>query len=154
RMETRGAWQAPADYGSVTEELTAARSVVAAGERCGLGVLDLIGAEVSALAGRLEVAGVPVGAAAPVALAAADEARWDRLTRTHARVVAAGDSRRGAPPSEARWSGDSPTKASPGRLAQWLIPALAERRAPSAERCLHITDVSSGLTTLVVVGPR
>jgi glycine cleavage system aminomethyltransferase T len=146
-METRGAWHVPADYGSVEAELAAARSAVAAGERCGLGVLDLVGADVPDLAGRLNVAGVPVGAAAPVALPATDEARWYRLTREHARIVLSSVAVRGAQ-CAVRSEGAG------GSLASWLANDLTAHRAPRTAHCLHIADVSSGLTTLVVVGPR
>jgi glycine cleavage system aminomethyltransferase T len=149
RMETRGAWEIPAQYGPVEAELDAARSAVAVGERCGVGVFDLVGAGVPEVAGHLAVAGVPVGAAAPVALAGAGDARWYRLTRDHARIVADENTVLGARRSAL---GEGETVS----LASWLAGAMvgAERQAPSAERCLHITDVSSGLTTLMIAGPR
>jgi glycine cleavage system aminomethyltransferase T len=147
RIEARGGWLVPADYGSVEAELAAARSGVVVGERCGRHVLDLAGTEIPELAGRLGVAGVPVGAAAPVALAEADAARWYRLTHEHARLVAD------------QVFGNQEEKASLGEgngvlPAQRLAAALAARCAPRTAHCLHITDVSSGLTTLVVFGPR
>src|SRR5581483_12342982 len=89
RMETRGGWQVPAQYGSVEAELEAARAAVAVGERCGVCLLDVVGAGISDLAGRLSVAEVPVGAAATVVIGDVDDARWYRLTRDHARILAA-----------------------------------------------------------------
>jgi glycine cleavage system aminomethyltransferase T len=145
RMETRGTWHVPARYGPIDAEIEAARSAVAVGERCGMGVLDLVGAGIPELAGRLAVAGVPVSVAAPVALAGVDDARWYRLTRDHARIVAGEE--HGDRSLELN-EGDSASFAE--RLAA-ALPPCSELRAPS---CLHTTDVSSGLTTLVVVGPR
>jgi sarcosine oxidase subunit alpha len=145
RMETRGAWEIPAQYGRVEAELDAARSAVAVGERCGVGVFDLVGAGIPELAGHLAVTGVPVGAAAPVVLPGAGDARWYRLTRNHARIVAGEE------------LGDRSLELNEGNSASFAerlaaaLPPCSELRAPS---CLHITDVSSGLTTLMVVGPR
>jgi 4-methylaminobutanoate oxidase (formaldehyde-forming) len=53
------------------------------------------------------------------------EARWCRLTRDQARVLVG-----------------------PGRAGAALV-ALAR-----SDACLHTTDVSSGLTTLMLIGPR
>jgi heterotetrameric sarcosine oxidase gamma subunit len=124
-MEIRHGWSLPAHFSSVDAEVDAARAAVAVGELFGVSTLDLVGAKLTECASRLGVGEVPIGAAAPVALAEAEEGRWLRLTRTHARILI---------PSEAVRS---------------VLAAL-----DSVGDCLHATDISSGLTTLAAIGPR
>jgi glycine cleavage system aminomethyltransferase T len=125
KIETRGAWQVPVQYGSVDVEVNAARSAVAVSERCGGGVIEVVGAALADLATRLGVGEVPAGAASIVTLSGVGEARWCRLARDQARILVG-----------------------PGEVDM----ALAD--LAQSEICLHLTDVSSGLTTLVLIGPR
>jgi glycine cleavage system aminomethyltransferase T len=125
RMEVRGRWLVPADFGSVDYEVKAARTRVGQGERCGAGVLELEGEAVGDLAMRLGVGDAPVGAAVPLALTGISEARWCRLTRGRSRVLV-------------------------GTGSAAATRSLLEM----TDTCLHITDLSPGLTTLVILGPR
>jgi glycine cleavage system aminomethyltransferase T len=124
-MAAHDGCRAPSRFASVEAEVTAARTALAVGEELGVSVLDVVGSGVPELAGRLGAAGGPVGAAASIDLGAARAARWLRLTREHARVL--------VPRASA-------------------AAALDELEAGGG--CLHTTDVSSGLTTLAVTGPR
>jgi sarcosine oxidase gamma subunit len=124
-MAAHDGCSAPSRFTSEGAEVAAAQTALAVGELFGVSVLDVVGSGVPELAGRLGVAGRPVGDAAAIGLGAAKAARWLRLTREHARVLA--------------------PRAS-------VAAALAELEAGGG--CLHATDVSSGLTNLAVVGPR
>jgi glycine cleavage system aminomethyltransferase T len=124
-MAVRDGWQVPERFGPEEAELQAARTAVAVGECVDLGVLDLAGAELALLADRIGAGTVTPGAAAVVTLPDGAEARWLRLTHRHARLS--------------------------------LIRGVAARvqAALSVDgSCLHVTDVSSDLATLAVVGPR
>ena len=124
-MEVRDGWLAPDRFGSVAAELEAARSAVAVGELVGIGALEVVGTSLPDLAEQLGVAGVAIGAVAPVALVETGEPRWCRLTRTRARI-----------------------------LLQRSAAAAARTALGSVDRCLHVTDISSGHTTLAVIGPQ
>jgi glycine cleavage system aminomethyltransferase T len=129
----------PAHYGSVAEELEAVRGAVAVAERWDARMIELAGSDLPSLADRLGVAGVDVGAAAPLQIDlapdAALEVRWCRLTRDQARVLVDGASSAHA---------EEPDRA--------LIDAFTASREPRAASRLHATDLSSGLTTLCVIG--
>jgi 4-methylaminobutanoate oxidase (formaldehyde-forming) len=118
-------WSVPTHFSSVDAEVEAARTTVAVGELFGISVVDLVGEELARCASRLGVGDVPIGAAVPVTLGEAGEGRWLRLTRAHARLLIA-SGRAGA----------------------------ARAALEAGGGCLHATDVSSGLTTLVVIGRR
>jgi aminomethyltransferase len=138
RMQACGAWQIPAAFGSLAAELEAVRTAVAIGERCGIGVWEIEGAAMVDLAARLGVDGVPVGAAALVTLPDVSKTRWCRLTPARARVVIDANT--------AERDEGSPVRGEP--LTILAEPVLA------IGGCLHVTDLSSGLTTLVILGPR
>jgi glycine cleavage system aminomethyltransferase T len=125
RWEKRGCWQVPAAFGSVDAELAAASTAVAIGERWDAGVLELEGEDLQDLAVRLGVGDVPIGTAAPFSLDGLGEARWCRLTRSRARILVDGEDRNRAQPA-----------------------------LEFGGTCLHRVDLSSGLTTLAVLGPR
>jgi glycine cleavage system aminomethyltransferase T len=118
-------WHIPLHFGSAEAEIEAARTAAAATELIGGSVLDLVGEALSEAAAHLGVAQVPVGAAAPAILPGGEEARWLRLTRRHARLLVA----RGA-------------------------AATVREALRAGESCLHLREVSSGLTTLAVLGLR
>jgi glycine cleavage system aminomethyltransferase T len=124
-MELRGGWYLPLGYGPLEAELQAARTAVAVGEQIGMGVLDLIGEALPELAAHLGAGEAPPGAATSISLPGGEAARWLRLTRTHARLLTSREAAR-----DPRISLVSP------------FP------------CLHSRDISSGLTTLAVTGPR
>jgi len=142
-MEERGGWQVPAAFSSVEAELTAARTAVALAERTELAILEVDGADLSQLAERLGVGEVAVGTAVPLAAAGADRGRWCRLTQHRARVLVDDTAFR---PWLAR------TVESLARHLQ-AEGGVATGSAGSSP-CLHLTDLSSGLTTLQVMGPR
>src|SRR5207247_1955558 len=88
-------------------------------------VLELEGEELQDLADRLGVASANAGMAVPLSMPGILEARWCRLTRSRARLLVDGESRR-----EIR-SGLEVTGS-----------------------CVHLSDFSSALTTLALLGPR
>jgi glycine cleavage system aminomethyltransferase T len=137
-MQPRGAWQVPADFGSVDAEIEAAQTAVAIGERCGAAVLEIEGAELVDLAARLGAEAVPVGAATLVKLPAGHEATWCRLTPSRARLLLGPDNAESGEASAMR--------------AETLV-ALASLSSAGGP-CLHVTDLSSALTSLVILGPR
>ena len=145
RMEVREAWQVAAHFGSVDAEVEAARTAVAVGEAAGSGVWEVEGAELADLATRLGVGEVPIGAGARVTLPSGGEARWCRLTRSRPQVL--------MEPERARGDARQAVRAA---LASALssLPGAERSPLPANGRCLRITDVSSGLTTLVILGPR
>jgi glycine cleavage system aminomethyltransferase T len=124
-VEIRNGWSIPTHFGSADVEVEAARSAVAVGELFGGATLDLVGEELVRCASRLGVGEVGIGTAAPVTLGEASGARWLRLTRSHARILL-------------------------GSGAVGAARAVLETEGA----CLHVTDISSGLMTLVVIGPR
>jgi 4-methylaminobutanoate oxidase (formaldehyde-forming) len=138
RMQARGAWQIPADFGSIDTELEAARTAVAIGEPCGAAVLEIEGTEMVDLAARLGVETVPVGTAALVTLLDVRETRWCRLTQARARVLLG--------PNSIHRGG--------GSAASGELLAALSSPTDASSGCLHVTDVSSGLTSLVILGPR
>jgi len=117
RMVTREGWPVPAAYGDVATEVAAARAAVAVSERCGARVVELLGPGLEGAAAALGAAETPVGAACPLAAAVA---RWCRLARDQARILAD---------------------------AVAAVPDLEPGDGVTA------TDLSSGLTTLQVIGP-
>jgi glycine cleavage system aminomethyltransferase T len=137
-MQARDAWQIPAHYGSVDAELEAARTAVAIGEQCGIEVWEIEGAGLADLAARLGVDGVPVGSGAFLSLPEVRGARWCRLTHTRARILIG---RNGAESGEGT------------ALKDELLAAHPSPSHPSGG-CLHVTDIASGLTSLVILGPR
>jgi glycine cleavage system aminomethyltransferase T len=124
-INLRDGWTVPTQFGSVDAEVAAARTAVAVGELFGVGVIDLVGEELAECASRLGVGDVPIGVASPVTLSEAGEGRWLRLTRAHARLLIGS-----------------------GRVS------AARAALDTGGGCLHVTDVSSGLTTLAVTGAR
>jgi glycine cleavage system aminomethyltransferase T len=124
-MERQHGWHVPLHFGSVEDEVEAARTAMAIGEWFGGGVLEVVGNELAGLAARLGVGDLPPGAAAPVTLPGGESARWLRLTRSHARLL----------------------------LDREMVARAREALLPW-EGCLHVTDVSSGFATLAVIGPR
>jgi glycine cleavage system aminomethyltransferase T len=124
-MVLHDGWSVPTHFGSVEAEVEAARTGVAVGELFGASILDLVGEELAGCASRLGVGDVPIGAAAEVTLAEASEGRWLRLTRTQARLLI----------------GSGHVSATRAALE-------------TGGGCLHVTNVSSALTTLAVIGPR
>jgi glycine cleavage system aminomethyltransferase T len=126
-LEARGEWQIPAHFTSVAAELNAARTALSIGERAGVGVLDIVGAGLNDLATRLKMQDVPTGAASPITVKSTANARWYRLTRQQARVIANLDE---------------------------IDAARAGLKGKGSDDCLHVTNISSGLTTLVLAGPR
>jgi glycine cleavage system aminomethyltransferase T len=135
RMVVREGWEVPDGYGSVEAELEAARAQrapwVALGEWVGMGVLEVVGTGLPELAERLGVGDVLPGMAAPVTPPGGSEARWCRCAVDEARVLV-------------------------GRGEVAVARAGLMETGPRAAEasCLHVTDLSSGLTTLAVVGPR
>jgi glycine cleavage system aminomethyltransferase T len=123
-MDARAGWCVPVRYRSLEEEVRAARAGVIVAECCGETVLDLAGRAVPEAAARLGVAGISAGTAGPIALEGDRRGRWARLTRDQARL----------------------------RLAAGA--AAAGAAFASIGGCLHVTDLTSGLTTLLLVGPR
>ncbi len=124
-MERRNGWQVPIRFSIAEAEREAVRTSVAMGEFVGAGALDLVGSELGEFAGLMGVVETPVGEAVAFESVPGSPARWLQLTRSHARIVL------------------RPGAAGPVRVA-----------LEAADGCLHITDVSSGLTTLALVGPR
>src|SRR5438270_3736814 len=91
--EEHGQWQVPAAFASVDAEVAAAQTTVGIGERWDAGVLELEGEDLRDLADRLGVASVNAGIAVPLSTGI-PEARWCRLTRSRARILVDGESRR------------------------------------------------------------
>jgi sarcosine dehydrogenase len=137
-MQSRGAWQVPADFGSTDAEIEAARTAVAIGERCGAAVLEIEGTELDDLAARLGAEGVLVGAAALVKLPGGREAKWCRLTPSRARLLLGPDDAESGPGSAVR--------------GETLVTLASLSQQCGA--CMHVTDLSSALTPLVILGPR
>jgi glycine cleavage system aminomethyltransferase T len=148
RLVNRRGWWVPEEYGDAADELATAREGVAVGEQCGTAHLDVVGEALSeVIAARWGVGELRPGTAAPLPAEeparAGDARRLCRLTRTSARLVS-------SPPP----GGDpDPLSGDPDRVdAAAATPAWME--TPVDLPGLQRVDVSPGLTTLLVAGPR
>jgi glycine cleavage system aminomethyltransferase T len=117
--------QVPGAFTTADAEVEASQTAVGIGERGDAGVLEVEGEALPQFAGRLGIGEVAAGAAADLTLAGEAHARWCRLTRSRARILIRGENRRAV---------------------------RAGLEMPDA--CLHVSDLSSALTTLVILGPR
>lgn len=123
-LEVRSDWRVPAHLGSLDSEQTAAREAAAIAEICGGSVVEVVGDALPQLAEKLGAGKTKAGQAMGITIAGVGDARWLRLTRHQARVLA----------------GNGQAEAVLGAVPR--------------EGSLHAIDVSSGLATFALVGPR
>jgi glycine cleavage system aminomethyltransferase T len=84
-LKTCAGWPTPVHYGDVAAETEAAREGVALGETCGTRVVDLAGPGLDRVAAAWSADETPIGA---VSVLSTSGARWCRLTRDQARLLA------------------------------------------------------------------
>jgi glycine cleavage system aminomethyltransferase T len=166
-----GGWRVALSFGDPEAERAAASEGVAVAERIGLHVLQVEGSDLDDLAAEVGAGDVQPGRACEVRLGEIP-ARWLWLTRDQARVVVASSERWGpagtGTPSNledlvrgggaVEVSGDLqvsvalPQSASLDGVPVPAGPPGTDPQRPP--RCVHVTDISSGLTTLALIGPK
>ncbi len=158
-----GAWQLATGFGSVEDELSAAHTDGAIGELCGVRTFDLVGADLPALADLL-------GAVSPghaATLPGVEMGRWCRLAHDQARILLERTYESRAPHDEypGQASASDPQAAiaallgfDPSGVTTAVAGTVGRQESRIADKaasaCLHMTDLSSGLMTLAVLGPR
>jgi glycine cleavage system aminomethyltransferase T len=124
-LESRGGWQVATSFDSPDVESGVVHGGVGFGECIGLGVLDIVGRDIAKLGDKVGAGKLLPGSAVAAKVKGVKDARWCQLTRHHARLLVALDD-----------------------------VAAAMTALKSEGSCAHVTDISSGMTTFALVGPR